>query len=457
MHFRPHNPLLFLICLSLLTACSGNDSGNSSGIDDGKQGVPNSLVRTGVFIDSPVANLKYRTGSQSGKTNSSGEYSYVEGETVTFSVGGIDLPSVKASAVVTPLDLIDTTYLDDIEVTNILRLLQTLDIDSNPSNGIEIGDAAHSSAQSMTLSFSSTQFDIDSINLVSNSGSNTTELITAETAKEHFQDSLYDLREVHDDTSADISGIPHISHIGTTTQWDLDGQDINIDLPTGSTAGDLLILALHRTDDDLPLFVDGWTRAAECFKSDNGFPCATEKNCTRWHNDNYCRKFGFRGSGHDLAQSIFYKTVDTNETSTYTFNLNRGSSGHPGWILLTTLRGADTTSPIRDWSHKGCDGDPDSLFPSIYGEAGDMILLSQSFDDFEPIFKFQAPRGTTSFGYVGNSDETGYLFGGTLTSTGETGIMETRGRGAADCKDALISLTIKPRVNSENTGGDDTP
>ena len=74
-----------------------------------------------------------------------------------------------------------------------------------------------------------------------------------------------------------------------------------------------------------------------------------------------------------------------------------------------------------------------------------MLLLSQSFDDFESVSKFQPPVGTTLFGYVGNSDETGYLFGALLTESGETGILTTTGKGASAKKDALISLTIKPK------------
>lgn len=73
-----------------------------------------------------------------------------------------------------------------------------------------------------------------------------------------------------------------------------------------------------------------------------------------------------------------------------------------------------------------------------------MVLLSQSFDDAVSQSKFGAPSGTSTFGYVSRSDEAGFLFGGTLRSTGETGKMKTIGDGASSCKDALVSLTIKP-------------
>lgn len=235
-----------------------------------------------------------------------------------------------------------------------------------------------------------------------------------------------------------------VTHIGTTEIYDSNGQNMRISRPSGSKSGDLLVLALHRTDDDLPLIVDGWTRAAECYKRDNGYDCVGYDDCTAWANGKICSRFGDYGrGGHDLAQAIFYKSVGSNEPSSYTFNLNVSSGGHPGWAILTALRGANNSDPIRDTANEGCDDNSDSLFPSVYGVAGDMVLLSQSFDDAVSQSKFGAPDGTTTFGYVSQSDEAGFLFGGVLDSTGETGEMKTRGEGASSCKDALVSLTIK--------------
>ena len=184
------------------------------------------------------------------------------------------------------------------------------------------------------------------------------------------------------------------------------------------------MLSLHRTDDYLPLFVNGWTRGAECYKRDNGYECVTINDCTRWEsNKNFCAYFGDRGrAGQDLAQVVFYKKVSSSEPNSYTFNLNMDSTGHPGWAILTALRGANTTSPIRDWAYRGCDNDVRSASSSVYGVKGDMLLLSQSFDDRVDSSKFLAPSGTRRFGYVSQSDEAGFLFGGILGTTGETGV-----------------------------------
>ena len=236
-----------------------------------------------------------------------------------------------------------------------------------------------------------------------------------------------------------------IEHIATTETYDSDGQGVRVDRPAGSAQGDLLVLFLHRTDDDLPLYVDGWTRVAECYKGDNPHDCGTEAMCTDWHNDDFCANFGPSGNGHDLAQSVFFRVVGADEPTSYVFDMNLDTSGHPGWAIVTALRGAATVDPVRDWDGVGCDRDANSVFPSVAGEPGDMVLLSQSFDDAIASANFGPPAGTELLGYTSQSDEAGFLFGGILTMSGPTGVMETTGPGGPNCKDALVSLTIRAR------------
>ncbi|MBZ2167370.1 hypothetical protein [Marinobacter sp. F4216] len=235
-----------------------------------------------------------------------------------------------------------------------------------------------------------------------------------------------------------------ISHVGTTQVWDSDGQNMRIRRPSGSKEGDLLVLFLHRTDDVLPFHVDGWQRAGECYKENNGYDCLTVPDCTDI-SGSFCNRFENSYYGDDLAQVVLTREVSPDEPDSYTFHLGAWSDGQPGWAILTALRGADTRDPVRDWSHRGCDNDPRSAFPPVDGRKGDMLLLSQSFDDAVSQRRFGAPSGTSTFGYVSNSDEAGFLYGGLIMSDGPTGVMETRGDGASSCKDALISLTIRPR------------
>jgi hypothetical protein len=80
----------------------------------------------------------------------------------------------------------------------------------------------------------------------------------------------------------------------------------------------------------------------------------------------------------------------------------------------------------------------------VDGVKGDVLILSRSFDDFVSKSTFTAPGGMEDWGYVGNSDETGFMFWAILTTTGATGIRTTNGPGASFNKDIIISITIKP-------------
>jgi len=249
-----------------------------------------------------------------------------------------------------------------------------------------------------------------------------------------------------------------ISHVGSTQVYDSNGRDMRLSRPSGSQAGDLLVLAMHRTDDLTPLQLSGWTRVSECMKHDNGNQCKYASDCTSWHDSSYCAKFGDL-RGWDLGQAIFVRTVSANEATSYTFNLSHidretrtfqpNASGEPAWATLSAVRGANNEAPVRAWTGTGCDHDGDSLFPSVAGNAGDLLLLSQSNDEAVPASRFLAPIGTTSYSYVTGSDETAFLFGQKLTSTGATGIRRTEGPGetvqGAWCKDLMLSLTLKPR------------
>lgn len=235
-----------------------------------------------------------------------------------------------------------------------------------------------------------------------------------------------------------------ITHVGTSQVWDSDGQGVRLNRPSNSREGDLLVLVLHRTDDVLPFAVSGWTRRAECFKEDNGYQCVNVSDCTSV-SGNFCTRFSSKYTGRDLAQVVFTRTASASEPSSYSFDLNQDSSGHPGWAILSALRGANTNSPVRATANRGCDGSDDSLFPSVEGRRGDMLLLSQSFDDAVSRDRFGAPSGMSTFGYVSNSDEAGFLYGGPVSADGPTGIRQTTGSGASGCKDALVSLTVRPQ------------
>jgi hypothetical protein len=178
----------FLVALTsvILVSCGGSSDGGGS-YDDG---LNDPAVKTGVFIDSAVEGINWSTATQSGTTNSDGEFSYIEGESVIFSIGDITLPSVTAQSTVSPLDMAGTNDTTDATLVNIARLLQTLDLDADAANGITIDSQAHTAAQGMTIDFSSASFDTDVQSLVTNSGSSNISLIDASTAISHLSSNV---------------------------------------------------------------------------------------------------------------------------------------------------------------------------------------------------------------------------------------------------------------------------
>lgn len=155
---KTHQPAMFTIFLVALTGCGGGNNSSSPTVTIAPE------VFTGVFTDSPVNNLSFRTTTQSGRTNTAGEFQYQAGETVEFSIGGIILGAAPASAELSPLNLAGVTTLNEAvanstehEVINRILFLQSLDRDQNPDNGIDL-EGLDAALTSETLDFSDPEF-----------------------------------------------------------------------------------------------------------------------------------------------------------------------------------------------------------------------------------------------------------------------------------------------------------
>lgn len=153
------------------------------------------VARTGLFIDSAVAGIHYQTtpGGFSGKTSSSGEYEYAAGDMVVFSIGDLKFPAVLAKDIVTPLDIANSTDPENQIALNIAALLQSLDTDGDPENGISIDyETAAGSAQALNFDQTYEAFAVlpAVTNLVADSGSSVTALVSKSSALTHLQTSL---------------------------------------------------------------------------------------------------------------------------------------------------------------------------------------------------------------------------------------------------------------------------
>ncbi|WP_321469176.1 hypothetical protein [Halarcobacter sp.] len=124
--------LIFSIATAIAVVFSGCGGGGSDGafISSSENNF------TGIFVDDVVAGLTYECSSgKTDVTNTKGEYTCPTGDTVTFSVGGFVLGTTEASDVITPYSLVQN---DTLKAVNIARLLQGLDDDGDPSNGITL-------------------------------------------------------------------------------------------------------------------------------------------------------------------------------------------------------------------------------------------------------------------------------------------------------------------------------
>ena len=97
----------------------------------------------GVFVDSAVAGISFSCGGVTGTTDANGVFGVCpKGESVTFSVGNVELGTVKPTEdnIFTPQDLVgvprDTK--DNEKVNLMASLLLSLDSDGDPSNGVNI-------------------------------------------------------------------------------------------------------------------------------------------------------------------------------------------------------------------------------------------------------------------------------------------------------------------------------
>jgi pectate lyase len=192
----------------LLAACGGSSNkglpqpGPSSSVNN-QSSVPivsssaqsvssAAAVSVGVFVDSFVVGIGYRTETQSGVTNERGEFNYRPGEMVTFFIGDLEFPPIPAKALVTPLDMAQSLDPSSPIAINIARLLQSLDADGNPANGIDLTPVPTNFATPLDFALAPEQFAASPavVELVANSGSVNTVVISLQQALDHLRETL---------------------------------------------------------------------------------------------------------------------------------------------------------------------------------------------------------------------------------------------------------------------------
>ena len=159
--------LAVVLLSSFLIGCGGgNGSGSSANISI--ENISGETISTGVLSDAgAVSGIEYRTASQSGSTDSNGTFSYVSGETITFSIGNIVVGQAVAAPNLSTFNLVGISpplsgfgipnktpqSLSFQQAINISVFLQTLDEDANPTNGISIPKETIPLASNVTIKF----------------------------------------------------------------------------------------------------------------------------------------------------------------------------------------------------------------------------------------------------------------------------------------------------------------
>lgn len=117
--------------ISLISACGGGGGGGS---------LPAS-PSVGYFVDSAVQGLDYSTPTQAGKTDATGSFNYLDGESVSFELYGKEILAPKGFTYLTPFD-VESGEVNTGYSVNLTRFLIALDSDNDPSNGITLPDYA---------------------------------------------------------------------------------------------------------------------------------------------------------------------------------------------------------------------------------------------------------------------------------------------------------------------------
>lgn len=179
--------LLLGISAITLVACSQSDDTPTPA-----SGTTTGPILNGIFIDSPVAGLSYETASLKGKTNSKGTYEYRKAETISFYIGNMLLGTAPGSPLTTPLSLVPGAIDEkNNKVSNIIRILLTLDTDKNPSNGITISPATADATKENSFDLNAQDLSINPALLAYLASlPDAPKLVDAVTAQEHFANSL---------------------------------------------------------------------------------------------------------------------------------------------------------------------------------------------------------------------------------------------------------------------------
>jgi surface protein len=145
------------------------------------------------LIDSAIQGVSYTTNSKSGVTDENGYFTYAPTDTnITFKVGSLtladfNLSNLNSDKKLLPTDIVGVNRNDttNANVNKFLRVVQSLDNDNNPSNGILIDDNTKNLLTTSKKVFDSNISELKS--MIENTGK---KFVLEKSARDHFKSTL---------------------------------------------------------------------------------------------------------------------------------------------------------------------------------------------------------------------------------------------------------------------------
>jgi hypothetical protein len=235
-----------ITAVALLTGCGGGGGGSAAlaeaSSDRVVEAVPQEeavdiVLQNGRFIDASVKGLGFvcQTSGRSGVTDTNGIFTCNTGEAIAFYIADNHIATVLTQEVVTPYTLFPNNQ--DAAI-NLAQLLQTLDRDANPDNGIDLDFDRLAQLEGSDLDFTDENFD-DDVEALLREG-----LINEEAARQHLNNTLglSGFEEEGDDAPIDEGVVEPDEESGSSSSapfWEIPNWQDKIADALGSASVDI--------------------------------------------------------------------------------------------------------------------------------------------------------------------------------------------------------------------------
>ena len=155
---RPLKIWVVMLAAAVVTACGGGGGGGGDVAPVPVVPAADPTILTGRFFDAQVEGLEYRSATLSGLTDAEGKFIYRAGEAVEFFVGGQSVGTAPGKSLVHVYDVTAPGFAAPTANSSlrIAQVLQSLDLDGDPSNGISILAVAKTWFAKAVLDFTAT-------------------------------------------------------------------------------------------------------------------------------------------------------------------------------------------------------------------------------------------------------------------------------------------------------------